>query len=258
MQYITYEQQGCVGVITIDRQPALNALNCEVLKELEQTFASVDYKSCRCIVLTGAGKRAFVAGADIGEMEPMTREQAAALGELGNRVFRMVETLPVPVVAAVNGYALGGGCELAMACDIRIASDNAVFGQPEVSLGITPGFGGTQRLPRIVGYGVAKELLYTAEKISAARALEIGLVNKVVPSDGLMKEAMRLASKIARNAPIAVQAVKSAITGGVEVDMDSAIAVEIPRFASCFETADQHNAMSAYLEKRKPDPFINK
>ncbi|MBQ2752334.1 MAG: enoyl-CoA hydratase/isomerase family protein, partial [Oscillospiraceae bacterium] len=176
----------------------------------------------------------------------------------GNDLFRRIETFPVPVIAAVNGFALGGGCELSMACDIRLAAENAKFGQPEVGLGITPGFGGTQRLVRLIGVGKAKEMLYTCAQIDAQEALRIGLVNAVYTSEELMPAAEKMAQKIARNAPIAVRATKKAANDGLQTDMDTAIAIEAKLFGSCFETEDQRNGMTAFLEKRRPDPYQNK
>ena len=258
LSFVTYEQKGFVGVITIDRPKALNALNSEVLADLEKVIDAISADETRCVVLTGAGEKSFVAGADIGEMSGLSKAEGKAFGKKGNDIFRKIETLPVPVIAAVNGFALGGGCELSMSCDIRIASENAVFAQPEVSLGITAGFGGTQRLARIIGVGKAKELLYTTNKIKAPEALALGLVNAVYPADQLMDEAMKLAEKIARNAPIAVRATKKAINDGLQVDMDKAIEIEEELFGSCFESQDQRNAMTAFVEKRKPDPFENK
>lgn len=258
MNYIKFEQRGFVGVLTIDRQNALNALNGEVLSELEQTLDSISLKETRCLILTGAGEKAFVAGADIGEMSTLSKAEGERFGKKGNDVFRKIETFPIPVIAAVNGFALGGGCELAMACDIRIASENAVFAQPEVSLGITAGFGGTQRLSRIIGLGKAKELLYTTSKIKADEALKFGLVNAVYPQNQLLLECIKMAEKIAQNAPIAVRATKKAVNEGMQVDMDTAIGIEAALFGSCFDTQDQKNAMKAFIEKRKPEPFENK
>jgi enoyl-CoA hydratase len=258
MQYVKYEKRGFTGIVTIDRQSALNALNGEVLDQLEKTFDAISIEDTRCVIITGAGQKSFVAGADIGTMSDMSKSEGQAWGKKGNQVFRKIETFPIPVIAAVNGYALGGGCELAMACDFRIASENAVFGQPEVSLGITPGFGGTQRLPRLIGVGKAKELLYTTSKITAEEALNLGLVNAVYPLEQLMDECLKLAEKIVRNAPIAVRATKKAINEGLQVDVEKALDIEAELFGSCFETKDQRNAMIAFLEKRKPDPFENK
>lgn len=255
--HVRYEQDGWVGTLTIDRQEALNALNVSVLNELDSALDRIPADEVRCLVVTGAGKRAFVAGADIAQMSTMTRQEAAGFGALGNAVLRRIEELPFPVVAAVNGYALGGGCELALACDLRVAADTAVFGQPEVGLGITPGFGGTQRLARLVGSGRAKELFYTGRRLTAADALAIGLVNAVHPYDHLQAEARRLADRIASNAPIAVRATKRAVDLGLRTDLDAALRIETTFFASCFESNDQREAMRAAVERRRPEPFTN-
>lgn len=264
MDYILYEVNGAVGTITINREKALNALNSQVLDELSQTLDAVDLESVRCLILTGAGEKSFVAGADIGEMSSLTKAEAEAFGKKGNDVFRKLETFPIPVIAAVNGFALGGGCEISMSCDIRICSDNAVFGQPEVGLGITPGFGGTQRLARLVSPGMAKQLIYTARNIKAAEAYRIGLVNQVISAevneagevtvsakDALMAAANKMAAGIAMQAPIAVRASKKAINDGLQVDMDQAIVIEEKLFGSCFETEDQRAGMGNFLEKDK-------
>ena len=258
MEFITYEVEGQIGIITINRPKALNALNSAVLDELDKTLDAVDQEAIRCLILTGAGEKSFVAGADIGEMSTLTKAEGEAFGKKGNDIFRKIETFPVPVIAAVNGFALGGGCEISMSCDIRICSENAVFGQPEVGLGITPGFGGTQRLARIVGSGKAKEMIYGARNIKAEEAYRIGLVNNVYPAEELMPAAKKLASTIARNAPIAVRNCKRAINEGIQVDMDQAIVIEEKLFGSCFETCDQKEGMNAFLEKRKVDAFLNK
>ena len=214
MEFITYEVEGQVGIITINRPKALNALNSAVLDELDATIDGVDLDAVRCLILTGAGEKSFVAGADIAEMSTLTKEEGEAFGKKGNDIFRKIETLPIPVIAAVNGFALGGGCEISMSCDIRICSDNAVFGQPEVGLGITPGFGGTQRLARLVGPGMAKQMIYTARNIKADEAYRIGLVNAVYPQEELMPAAKKMAAGIAKNAPIAVRHCKQAINEG--------------------------------------------
>lgn len=260
MEFITYAQEGFVGVITINRPKALNALNSTVLKELDATLDAVDLDATRCLVLTGAGEKSFVAGADIGEMSTLTKEEGEAFGKIGNDVFRKIETFPIPVIAAVNGFALGGGCEIAMSCDIRICSENAVFGQPEVGLGITPGFGGTQRLARLVSPGMAKQLIYTARNIKAPEAYRIGLVNAVYPLEELLPAAMKMAKGIAAQAPIAVRACKKAINDGLQVDMDEAIVIEEKLFGSCFETEDQKYGMAFFLDKNKEkvkEPFKN-
>ena len=208
--------------------------------------------------MTGAGEKSFVAGADIGEMSSLSKAEGEAFGKKGNAVFRKIETFPIPVIAAINGFALGGGCEIAMSCDIRICSDNALFGQPEVGLGITPGFGGTQRLARLIGQGKAKEVIYACKNMKAEEAFSVGLVNAVYPIADLMPEAMKLAAKIAKNAPIAVRMCKEAINGGYDLAMDDAVALEAKVFGQCFETEDQREGMKAFLEKRKVEGFKNK
>ncbi len=275
MEFVTYEQEGYVGIVTINRPKALNALNSAVLEELEATFKAVDLEATRCLILTGAGDKSFVAGADIGEMSTLTKAEGEAFGKKGNDVFRMIETFPIPVIAAVNGFALGGGCEISMSCDIRLCSDNAVFGQPEVGLGITPGFGGTQRLARLVGAGMAKQLIYTARNIKAADAYRIGLVNDVFKAtvdeegnvtataqENLLAGAKKMAAGIAANAPIAVRNCKKAINDGLQVNIDEAIVIEEKLFGDCFETEDQKAGMGNFLapkdKKVKVVSFQNK
>ena len=273
MDYILYEQNGNVATITINREKALNALNSQVLDELNATLDAVDLATVRCLVITGAGSKSFVAGADIGEMSSLTKAEGEAFGKKGNDVFRKIETFPIPVIAAVNGFALGGGCEISMSCDIRICSDNAVFGQPEVGLGITPGFGGTQRLARLGGAGMAKQMIYTARNIKAADAYRIGLVNEVysaeVDADGnvvksaqevMLAAAQKMAATIAKNAPIAVRNCKKAINEGLDADMDQAVVIEEKLFGDCFETEDQKYGMAFFLDKNKEklkEPFKN-
>ena len=259
MTNILLEKKGLYAVATINRPKALNALNSEVLSDLDELVQTVSADAdIRALVITGSGEKAFVAGADIGEMSTLIPEEGEAFGKHGNDVFRKLETLPIPTIAAVNGFALGGGCELSMSCDIRICADTAVFGQPEAGLGITPGFGGTQRLARLVGPGMAKQLIYTAKNIKADEAYRIGLVNAVYPLDELMPAAEKMAETIAKNAPIAVRACKKAINEGLEVEMDDAVVIEEKLFGSCFKTADQIEGMSAFLEKRKHEPYQNK
>ncbi len=261
MEFVNYEADGAVAVLTINRPKALNALNSAVLDEINETVDSIDLDSVRALIITGAGEKSFVAGADIGEMSALTKAEGEAFGKKGNDVFRKIETLPIPVIAAVNGFALGGGCEISMACDIRICSENAVFGQPEVGLGITPGFGGTQRLARTVGVGMAKQLIYTARNIKAPEALRIGLVNAVYPIEELMPAAKKMASIIAANAPIAVRNCKKAINEGLQTDIASAIEIEEKLFGDCFETEDQKYGMAFFLDRNKDKvkkPFINK
>lgn len=252
MTNVLLEKKGPYAVATIHRPEALNALNSQVLADLAELLDTVEAdEEIRVLVITGAGEKAFVAGADIGEMSTLTKAEGEAFGKKGNDVFRRLETLPIPTIAAVNGFALGGGCELSMSCDIRICADTAVFGQPEAGLGITPGFGGTQRLARLVSPGMAKQILYTAKNIKADEALRIGLVNAVYPQEELMAAAMKLAGQIAVNAPIAVRATKAAINAGLEQPMDEAIVTEEKLFGSCFETEDQKAGMANFLEKDK-------
>ena len=254
MSFVTYENKGAYGIITMNRPEALNALDSNVLDDLSKALDEVDLETVRCLIITGAGEKSFVAGADIGAMSTMTKAEGEAFGKLGNDIFRMIETFPIPVIAAINGFALGGGNELAMSCDIRICSENAMFGQPEVGLGITPGFGGTQRLARLVSPGMAKQLVYAATNIDAQEALRIGLVNAVYPQAELMENVMKLAGKIARNAPIAVRNCKKAINDGLEVGMDEAIVIDEKLFGDCFETHDQQEGMACFLSKEKPKP----
>lgn len=249
-QNVSFEIQNFIGIIKISKPETLNALSTNILTQLNDTLDKViENKELRVLIITGEG-RAFVAGADIAEMKNMSREEGFEYGKFGSYVFRKIELLPIPVIAAINGFALGGGLELAMACDIRIAGDKAKMGQPEVGLGITPGFSGTQRLARIVGLGRAKEMIFTAQHIRADKALEIGLVNSVVPQEELMKETLTLANQIVRNAPIAVRLSKLAINSGMQTDIDSAIKIENDLFADCFATKDQKEGMEAFVEKR--------
>lgn len=262
MEFITYEVTGQVGTITINRPKALNALNSQVLEELDAVLDAVDLDAVRCLILTGAGEKSFVAGADIGEMSTLSKAEGEAFGKKGNDVFLKLESFPIPVIAAVNGFALGGGCEISMSCDIRICSENAVFGQPEVGLGITPGFGGTQRLARLVGPGMAKQMIYSARNIKADEAYRIGLVNAVYPLEELLPAAQKLAATIAKNAPIAVRNCKKAINDGLDAaTIADAVAVEEKLFGDCFETEDQRYGMAFFLDKNKEkvkEPFKNK
>lgn len=258
MEFVKVEQNNFVTVVTIDRPKALNALNPTVLAELEQAFKGIRLDETRCIILTGAGEKSFVAGADIDSMSKMSQAEGEAFGKLGSDVFRLIETCPVPVIAAVNGFALGGGTELALSCDFRLASENAMFGQPEVGLGITPGFGGTQRLARTINVGYAKEMIYSGKNIKADEALRIGLVNHVYPAADLMTEALKLAGKIASNAPIAVRNSKVAINDGLETTLVEGLKIEHKQFGGCFESEDQREGMAAFLEKRKVEGFKNK
>ena len=258
MAFVDFEQRGPIGVITMNRPEALNALNDQVLKDLDAVLDAAEANDeVLVLILTGAG-RSFVAGADIGQMKDFTPVQAKQFGMYGNSVFLKLENFPKPVIAAVNGFALGGGCELSMACDIRLASEKAKFGQPEVGLGITPGFGGTQRLPRLVGTARAMELILTARHINAARAREIGLVSEVYPPEDLMDKALELAGAIAANAQVAVRQSKAAIRRGLQTDMATGAAYESEAFALCFATEDQKDAMAAFLNKEKLPGFKNR
>ena len=249
--FIKYEEEGQIAVLTINRPKALNALNSKVLDELDKTLDGIDTSKTLALIITGAGEKSFVAGADIGEMSTLSKKEGELFSKKGNDVFRKIETLPIPVIAAINGFALGGGCEISMSCDIRICSDNAVFGQPEVGLGITPGFGGTQRLARLVGMGMAKQMIFTARNIKADEALRIGLVNAIYPQSDLLNEAKKLALTIAKNGPNAVKNSKKAINDGMQVDIDKAIVIEEKLFGDCFERSEQVDGMRNFLDKGK-------
>ena len=258
MSFVKYEQKDQVAVLTIDRPEALNALNTQVLCDLDEAIAKVEQADdVRVVILTGAG-RSFVAGADIGEMKGFSAIDGKKFGVHGGSIFLRLENLSKPVIAAVNGYALGGGCELAMACDIRLASEKAKFGQPETGLGITPGFGGTQRLPRIVGVSKAMELILTAKTIGAEEAKAIGLVSEVYPAEELMDKAMELAQAICANAPIAVAESKRCIRMGMQTDISTGAAFEAEAFGVTCGTEDKNEGMGAFLEKRKEKHFQNR
>ena len=252
-KFLIVDKAEGIAKITINKPKSLNALNTELLTELRDCFLALDDDNeVKVVIITGEGK-AFVAGADISEMAPLSAAEAHSFAKLGMDTFMLIEHLSKPVIAAVNGFALGGGCELSMACDIRIASEKAVFGQPEVGLGITPGFGGTQRLSRTVGIGIAKEMIFTARNIKADRAYEIGLVNAVVPAEELDEAAMKMARTIASNGTIAVSYSKAAIVDGIQADIHTGMDIEKSAFGLCFATADQKEGMRAFLEKRKPE-----
>jgi len=244
-------------LLTINRPKVLNALNAETLSEFRSAVAKVaEDRSARVLLITGAGEKAFVAGADIKAMQQLNPIQARALSQQAQEAFSALEALAVPSVAMVNGFALGGGCELAMSCDWILASEKAVFGQPEVSLGIIPGFGGTQRLSRLVGRAMAMELIVTGRHVLAKEARTMGLVNHVYPATSLMDESLSMARLIASRGPVAVRLAKEAVQRGQDLDLDNACALESQAFALCFGTTDQGEGMAAFLEKRKPD-FIN-
>lgn len=252
-KHIEFEKRLDIAILSFNRPEVMNALNTEVLLELEK---AVDWIENDCevsvLILTGVGK-AFVAGADIAEMKSMSADEGRKFGNLGSRVFRKIETMEKPVIAAVNGFALGGGCELALSCDIRIASEKAKFGQPEVSLGITPGFAGTQRLPRIIGRAKAKELIFTGKMIDAYEAEKLSLVNQVVAPDLLIDEALTMATQIAKNGQLAVRYAKAAINRGCDIDFESGNEIEKIYFGLCFATEDQKEGMTAFLERRKAE-----
>ena len=250
MSTVLYEVKGNIAILTISREKALNALNSEVLNDLNAALDAVDVNAVRALIITGAGKKSFVAGADIGEMSTLTPEEGEAFGKKGNDVFRKIETFPIPVIAAVNGFALGGGNEICMSCDIRICSDNAIFGQPEAGLGITPGFGGTQRLARLVGMGRAKEMIFTCDNVDANEAYRIGLVNKVVAKEELMPTAKAMAAKIISKGSYAVSVAKAAINNGYDMDIKNAVEMEANLFGVVNDTHDKKEGMGAFLEKR--------
>jgi len=242
-----------IGIIKINRPGSLNALNIETLGEIRDAVTVLNNdEEIKVIIFTGEGK-AFIAGADIKQMKGMNEEEAREFSSLGQKIFDIIENLDKPVIAAVNGFALGGGCELAMACDIRIASDNAKFGQPEVNLGIIPGFGGTQRLPRLVGKGIAKETIFTGDMIDAQTAMAIGLVNKVIPSDKLLDVALSMAHKIASKGPASILIAKSVINRGLEVELSKGLDIERDGFVQCVASGEAKEGMEAFTEKRKPN-----
>jgi len=250
-EFVKYEEETDIAILTINRPRALNALNSQVLDEIDKVLESIDTEKIRVLIITGEGQRSFVAGADIAEMSTLTKVQGAEFSKKGNDVFRKIETFPIPVIAAINGYALGGGCELAMSCDIRICSENAIFGQPEVGLGITPGFGGTQRLARLVGLGMAKQMIFTAQNIRSDEAYRIGLVNAVHPKEELLNEAKKLATTIAKNGANAIKNSKKAINDGYQMEIDKAIQIEEQLFGECFQSDEQVERMKNFLEKGK-------
>lgn len=254
---IKVEIEDSIAYLTINKPEVLNALDGQVLEEISGAIGEIEEnKEAKALIITGEG-RSFVAGADIGAQSVLDMEGGREWGRNGSAIFRRLELMGIPTIAAVNGFALGGGCELAMACDMIVASEKAKFGQPEVSLGITPGFSGTQRLARKVGKAKAMEMILTGDMIRADEALRIGLVNKVVTPEKLMEEAKELAGRILKNGPLAVKYSKAAIVRGLQMDMDSAIAMENELFAMCFATEDQKEGMKAFLEKR-PAEFTGK
>ena len=255
MEYtnVILEREDQIAILTINRLKALNALNSATVQDISAALDEVkNDQSIKVLILTGSGEKAFIAGADISEMKEFNSMQARQFAQLGQAMTRKFELLPQPVIAAVNGFALGGGCEVAMACDIRLANSNAKFGQPEVTLGLTAGFGGTQRLPRLVGTGIACEILFSGDMIDAQEAYRIGLVNHVYPPEKLMDEAKALAHRIAGRAPLAVSLSKSAVQRGINMDLDDGLAYEMEIFGLASGTQDQKEGTSAFVEKRKP------
>lgn len=251
-EFLKIDTDDAICTLTISAEKSLNALNSKILSEIDNFLANID-NNIKVLVITGAGEKAFVAGADISEMCNLNSDEGRKFGEFGSRVFQRIETLPIPVIAAVNGFALGGGCELAMACDIRIASAKAKFGQPEVGLGIIPGFSGTYRLARLVGMGNAKELIFTGKAIKADEALRIGLVNAVCEPENLMETTHNLAKQIAEKSASAVSIAKRCINSEYNKSLEEAIAIESESFGECFSNFDQKEGMKAFLEKRKPE-----
>jgi len=252
LEYVTNPAGWDTAVLTITRPEQLNALNLATVADIDSALGELAGKrNVRALIVTGAGPKAFVAGADVKELETLDAEGAYKLSENGNRVFSKLSALPFPVIAAVNGFALGGGCELAMACDIRIAADNASFALPEVTLGICPGWGGTQRLARLVGAGIASELMFSAARIKADRAFAIGLVSSLHPQEELMSAAHDLASKIAKNAPMAVSAAKKAMQKGLDVTLAEGLEIEAREFSALFKSSDAKNGLNAFNNQKK-------
>ena len=253
-EYLKVSMEGRIALVTIDRQVVLNALNTAVVRELQEFFdGAVSDDAIGAILLTGAGEKAFVAGADIAEMRERDPQEAKQFSREGQRLTSTIESLPKPVIAAVNGYALGGGTELALACHLRFASENAMFGLPEVSLGIFPGWGGTQRLPRLIGRARATEMIISAEKIDAETAREYGLVNRIFPHDELLTETEKFAGKVLKNGPTAVEMALEAIRRGNELSLDEGLEVEADLFGLIFTTEDMREGTTAFVEKREPD-----
>src|SRR5215218_4127083 len=251
MDYVRVESDDGIAVLTIDRQEKLNALDPQVVEEIGQALLELEAEGPRVIIVTGAGERSFVAGADISAMSAMDPMEAKRFSEIGHAAMALLDRSPVPTIAAVNGYALGGGCEVAIACDVRIAADNALFGFPEVSLGILPGMGGTQRLPRLVGPGIAKEMIFSGRRIKAEEARTVNLVNRVVPEGEALDVARELAGEIASNGPVAVRHAKAATNKAQDLDLESGLDYEADQFALLFGTEDAREGMGAFVEKRE-------
>jgi enoyl-CoA hydratase len=253
LDYVRVEHEGGVAVLTIDRPEKLNALDPQVTEEIGQALLELESEAPRAIIVTGAGERSFVAGADISAMSSMSPLEAKRFSEIGHAAMALLDRSPIPTIAAVNGYALGGGCEVAIACDIRVAAENATFGFPEVGLGILPGMGGTQRLPRLIGPALAKELIFTGRRIGSEEALRIGLVNRVVPQGEALDAAREIAAEISANGPLAVRYAKTAANKATDVDLISGLEYEADQFALLFATEDAREGMGAFVERRKPE-----
>ncbi len=259
MSFVEIQKNGKTAVLTINRPEALNALNSQVLSDLKAALDELKKEAdLRCLIITGAGPKSFVAGADIGEMSTMNPKKGEAFGIAGNKVMSQVASFPCPVIAAVNGYALGGGFELALACDLRLASEKARFAFPETGLGITPGFGGTQRLARLVGPALASELIFTGRTVKADEALAKGMVSQVCAPEELLDKAQELADTIAGRAPIAIRQAKKAIRGGLDLTLEKGLDYESECFGECFDSEDQKNAMKAFVEKQPFNDFQNR
>lgn len=259
MSFVELKKNGKTAVLTINRPEALNALNSQVLSDLKAALDELKKEAdLRCLIITGAGPKSFVAGADIGEMSTMDPKKGEAFGIAGNKVMSQVASFPCPVIAAVNGYALGGGFELALACDLRLASEKARFAFPETGLGITPGFGGTQRLARLVGPALASELIFTGRTVKADEALAKGMVSQVCAPEELLDKAQELADTIAGRAPIAIRQAKKAIRGGLDLTLEKGLDYESECFGECFDSEDQKNAMKAFVEKQPFNDFQNR
>ena len=259
MSFVELKKNGKTAVLTINRPEALNALNSQVLCDLKAALDELKKEAdLRCLIITGAGPKSFVAGADIGEMSTMNPKKGEAFGIAGNKVMSQVASFPCPVIAAVNGYALGGGFELALACDLRLASEKARFACPETGLGITPGFGGTQRLARLVGPALASELIFTGRTVKADEALAKGMVSQVCAPEELLDKAQELANTIAGRAPIAIRQAKKAIRGGLDLTLEKGLDYESECFGECFDSEDQKNAMKAFVEKQPFNDFQNR
>lgn len=253
-EFVRCQIEEGMALVTIDNQPALNALNQTILTQLDQIFeALAGNPEVKGVIITGGGEKAFVAGADISEFIQVKGGSAVGFMARGQRIFDKIEAFDRPVIAAINGFALGGGNELAMCCDIRIAAENAVFGQPEISLGIIPGYGGTQRLPRLIGAGKAKEIIFADERISAQEALRLGLVQRVVPKGQAVEEAKKLLKKILHKGPVAIKMAKKAMNEGLGMSLRRGLDLEAQCQGICFSTEDKDEGAKAFMEKRPPN-----